>query len=82
MGSLEDAKPSQVWAGIQSMAPDGLPVLGMVPGFSNLSVASGHAMLGVTLAAVTSVQMAEMITSGETPAVLKPFSPGRFKGLL
>ena len=81
-GFPEDTKPTQVWAGMRPMAPDGLPVLGMVPGFSNLSVASGHAMLGVTLAAVTSVQMAEMITSGETPHVLKPFSPGRFKGLL
>ncbi len=81
-GFPDDAKPTQVWAGMRPMAPDGLPVLGKVSGLSNLTVASGHAMLGVTLAAVTSVQMAELITSGKTPDVLKPFSPARFKGIV
>lgn len=81
-GFPQDAKPAQVWAGMRPMAPDGLPVLGFVPGLNNVTVASGHAMLGVTLAAVTSVQMAELITSGQTPDMLKPFSPKRFRGLL
>lgn len=81
-GFPQDAKPSQVWAGMRPMAPDGLPVLGNVNGFSNLTVASGHAMLGVTLAAVTAVQMADLISSGETPDVIKPFSPKRFRGLI
>lgn len=81
-GFDKDAQPSQVWAGMRPMAPDGLPVLGNVPGFSNLTVASGHAMLGVTLAAVTSVHMADLIHTGKTPDVLKPFNPGRFKGIL
>ncbi|MCA9832638.1 MAG: FAD-dependent oxidoreductase [Thermomicrobiales bacterium] len=79
-GFAQDARPQQTWVGMRPMAPDGLPVLGMVPGVSNVSVASGHAMLGVTLAAVTSVQMAELITTGATPDVLKPFSPARFRG--
>lgn len=81
-GFPQDARPTQVWAGMRPMAPDGLPVLGNVNGLSNLTVASGHAMLGVTLAAVTAVQMAELISSGTTPEVLKPFSPNRFRGLL
>lgn len=80
-GFPQDAKPSQVWAGMRPMAPDGLPVLGLVPGFSNLTVASGHAMLGLTLAAVTAVQMSDLIVSGTTPDVVKPFLPSRFKGL-
>lgn len=81
-GFPQDAEPSQVWAGMRPMAPDGLPVMGTVKGFSNLSVASGHAMLGITLAAVTAVHMAELISSGSTPDVLKPFSPDRFRGIL
>lgn len=80
-GFPQDTKPTQVWAGMRPMAPDGLPVLGKVNGFNNLTVASGHSMLGVTLAAVTSVQMADLISSNETPDVLKPFSPNRFRGL-
>lgn len=81
-GFPQETKPTQVWAGMRPMAPDGLPVLGNVDGFSNLTVASGHAMLGVTLAAVTAVHMADLISSGTTPDVLKPFTPGRFRGIL
>lgn len=81
-GFPQDAEPTQVWAGMRPMAPDGLPVLGNVKGISNLSVASGHAMLGITLAAVTAEHMAELIASGVTPDVLKPFSPDRFRGIL
>jgi D-amino-acid dehydrogenase len=67
---------------MRPMAPDGLPILGYAGNYSNLTVASGHAMLGVTLAATTSVQMAELITTGVVPDELKPFSPARFRGLL
>lgn len=81
-GWPQDAEPAHVWTGMRPMAPDGLPVLGKVKGFSNLTVASGHAMLGVTLAAVTAVQMADVILTGTTPEILKPFSPDRFRGIL
>lgn len=81
-GFPQDAKPVHTWVGMRPMAPDGLPVLGIVPGVTNATVASGHAMLGVTLAAVTAVQMADLITTGVTPDVLKPFSPNRFQGFL
>lgn len=81
-GFPQDAMPAQVWTGMRPMAPDGLPVLGAVPGFGNFYVASGHAMLGVTLAAVTGVQMAELITSGRPSELLEPFRVDRFKGIL
>lgn len=81
-GWPKDTAPVQVWTGMRPMAPDGLPVLGAVPGFNNFFVASGHAMLGVTLAAVTAVSMADLITSGTTPEVLKPFGADRFRGIL
>lgn len=81
-GWPEEIEPAHVWTGMRPMAPDGLPVLGMAPGFSNLSIASGHAMLGVTLAAVTGVNMAELIMTGKDADILRPFSPSRFKGLL
>lgn len=81
-GWPKGTEPVQVWTGMRPMAPDGLPVLGNVPGFANFYVASGHAMLGVTLAAVTAVYMAELMTGGNTPEVLKPFSADRFRGIL
>ena len=60
------------------MTPDGLPVIGLVPGYANLAVASGHAMLGVTLAPATAVQLARLLVTGRVPEVLAPFDPARF----
>jgi D-amino-acid dehydrogenase len=49
-----------------------------VPGYRNLIVASGHAMLGVTLAPATGEAVAELITTGHEPDVIAPFDPARF----
>ena len=60
------------------MTPDGLPVIGWMPGYRNLAVASGHAMLGVTLATATGEAVADLITTGHAPEVIAPFDPARF----
>ena len=41
------------WCGLRPCTPDGLPYVGPVPGQSGLFVATGHAMLGLTLGPVT-----------------------------
>jgi D-amino-acid dehydrogenase len=68
----------RVWTGSRPMTPDGLPVIGWLPGYRNLAVTSGHAMLGVTLATATGEAVAEMVTSGHAPEVIAPFDPRRF----
>ncbi len=68
-------KPS---AGLRSMTPDGLPVIGRLRPFGNVYVASGHAMLGLTLAPRTGSLLADIILDGADPEVLAPFSPRRF----
>jgi D-amino-acid dehydrogenase len=68
----------RVWNGPRPMTPDGLPVIGQLPGFRNLIVASGHAMLGVTLAPATAEAVAELIATGRAPDVIAPFDPVRF----
>jgi D-amino-acid dehydrogenase len=67
------------WVGMRPLTPDGLPLLGHVPGYRNLLVATGHAMLGITMAPVTGELMADLITEAEPPAALAPFDPGRFR---
>lgn len=66
------------WSGMRPMTPDGLPVIGRAPGFGNLALASGHAMLGVTLAPASGEALADLLTTGRVPDVLQPFDPGRF----
>ncbi|MDF2762842.1 MAG: dependent oxidoreductase [Thermomicrobiales bacterium] len=68
----------QIWNGPRPMTPDGLPVIGRLPGYRNLIVTSGHAMLGVTLAPATGEAVAELVTTGCAPDAIAPFDPARF----
>lgn len=68
----------RVWTGPRPMTPDGLPVVGWLPGYRNLAVASGHAMLGVTLATATGEAVAEMMATGTAPEIIGAFDPTRF----
>lgn len=69
---------TRIGNGLRPMTPDGLPVIGLLRGHRNLAVASGHAMLGVTLGTVTGEAVAETVLTGTAPEVVRPFDPGRF----
>ena len=66
------------WVGMRPLTPDGLPMLGRPPGQTNLYIATGHAMLGVTLAPATGEAMAQLITDPKAKVLYQPFDPGRF----
>lgn len=66
------------WAGFRPMLPDGLPAIGPVPGLDGLHVATGHAMLGVTLGPTTGEVLAPAVLSGRPTTELAPFSLARF----
>ncbi len=67
-------------AGMRPLMPDGLPVIGRAPRLENLFVATGHGMLGITLAPATARAIADLITRDTADEDLAPFSPGRFDG--
>jgi len=72
----------QVWRGLRPCTPDGLPIVGRPAGLANVVLATGHAMMGLTLAPVTGRLVAELM-SGEPPShELRPLSPDRFRPLL
>jgi D-amino-acid dehydrogenase len=66
------------WVGMRPLAPDGLPVMGALPGRPNVFVATGHGMLGVTTALTTARLMAGLIVRGSNSVNLSAFDPGRF----
>ena len=72
---LDSPKP---WSGLRPMTPDGLPVLGRIPGTENLIVASGHGMLGVTLGPVSGVIIKRVLGDAIEPSLAHAFGPGRF----
>ena len=65
------------WVGGRPMLPDGLPLIDRVPTVDNAFVATGHGMLGVTLAPSSAAALAELMTTGARPALLEPFGFGR-----
>ncbi len=69
--------PLETWAGLRPATADGLPLIGELPGHDGLFVASGHGMLGVTLAPATAALLAPLVLEGRTAPELEPFAPGR-----
>jgi len=69
---------SGTWAGLRPVAPDGMPVVGQLPGRGNLYVATGYSMLGITLGLPLGEALAAVIAGGEADPELAPLSPGRF----
>ena len=70
----------RAWVGMRPLTSDGLPVIGKLPRTDNVYVATGHQMLGVTLAPSTAVVLSELMLDGESSIDLTPFEPGRFAG--
>jgi D-amino-acid dehydrogenase len=66
------------WAGLRPVSPDGLPYLGRTRRWSNLIVATGHAMMGLSLAPGTARVVADLLTGETPPVALELFSPDRF----
>ena len=65
-------------AGLRPGTPDNAPVVG--PGAAGgLVWATGHYRNGVLLAPVTALAVAELLTEGELPDSMTPFSPRRFQ---
>jgi D-amino-acid dehydrogenase len=64
---LEDFDGIKPWRGLRPCSPDGLPYIGRTVKCANLSVATGHAMLGTSLGPVTGRLVAEIL-SGDKPA--------------
>lgn len=69
----------KAWAGLRPCTPDGLPLLGRFRGWRNLVAATGHAMIGISLAPVTGKLVAEVI-AGTSPAIdITSLDPDRFQ---
>ena len=74
----QDITQVRPWAGLRPCSPDGLPYIGRFARYSNLCVAAGHAMLGISLAPITG-QLVAQVLAGERPRIaLEPLSPQRY----
>jgi D-amino-acid dehydrogenase len=67
--------------GYRPCTSDQLPIIGEVPGYDNLIIASGHCRLGMTLAAATGDLVKSFVDGTATQDTLSTqFEPSRFAG--
>jgi glycine oxidase len=76
--ALADYAQVAAWAGLRPKTPDSQPLLGPVPGWKNVIVATGHNSVGIILSGITGQSIAELVVTGRVPALIAPFSVERF----
>ena len=74
---MEPRDEEKAACGLRPVTPDGLPYIGRVSHWKNLSLATGHAMMGWSLGPATGKLIAEIVGEQRASLDLTPFSPGR-----
>jgi len=73
-----DFEGVEPWRGLRPCSPDGLPYVGRTRRYANLSVAAGHAMMGMSLGPVTGELVAGMLAGEAPPFDIAQLSPDRY----
>ena len=66
------------WTGWRPMTWDSLPIIGYAKNLNNAVLATGHNMLGMTLAPATGRLVAQIIVGKQTSIDIKPYESSRF----
>ena len=74
---ISEAEKLDAKSGLRPVSPDGLPYIGKSSSLKNLTVATGHAMMGWSLGPVTGKLVSEIISDKKTSMDINSFSPNR-----
>jgi D-amino-acid dehydrogenase len=66
------------WCGLRPVSPDGMPYIGRTRRWKNLTLATGHAMMGLSLAPATGKIVSALLCEEIPPVALDLMSPDRF----
>ncbi len=75
---VEMPRTENIWHGFRPCSPDGLPYIGRLKNFDNLVLATGHAMMGLSLGPATGLLVRDVLQGKGDRRYLKAFDPGRF----
>lgn len=73
-----ESETVEPWVGMRPLSPDGLPIISRVPNQDGLFVATGHAMLGVSLASVTGKLISQLVLGQQPDLDMSRFLLSRF----
>lgn len=68
----------KIWHGLRPCSPDGLPYIGRSKKIRNLTLATGHSMMGLSLGPGTGKLVSEIIEHKQTSIGIEAFMPERF----
>lgn len=68
----------RIWYGYRPCSADGLPYIGRISTYNNVVVATGHAMIGLSLGAGTGRLVGELVDEKKASVDLRPFAVERF----
>jgi D-amino-acid dehydrogenase len=68
----------KIWYGYRPCSADGLPYIGRISNYKNVIVATGHAMLGLSLGAGTGKLVNELVSETTMSMDISPFAVERF----
>jgi len=72
----EKAK-NEAKCGLRPVSPDGLPYIGKPKNINNLTIATGHAMMGWSMGPATGKLVTELISGDKLSMDISPFAPQR-----
>lgn len=75
---VEKLELIEIWRGLRPCTPDGLPFLGRSPKYENLTVAAGHAMIGMSLGPISGKLVSQLVTGEQTSLDLTALKVDRF----
>ena len=76
--ALSGGRVERMWSGFRPFCEDGLPAIGALPKWENVSVAVGHFTMGITGSPITAKIIKELIVDGRWDQSRDIFSPARF----
>jgi D-amino-acid dehydrogenase len=71
-------RKEEVWHGLRPCSPDGLPYIGRSSRMTNLIIATGHSMMGLSLGPGTGKLVSELISGENASIPLQAFDPERY----
>ena len=74
---LKEPNENKIWSGMRPCSVDGLPYIGRVKSYKNVIVATGHSMMGVSMAPATGKIIEELISEKPLSYDIAPFDPER-----
>jgi D-amino-acid dehydrogenase len=69
----------ETWAGLRPITPDGVPIVSASSRWDNVTIATGHAMIGLSIGPGSGRLVAQLVAGEPTEIDSTPFSLARFQ---